>query len=530
MTSHEEPIRANPLTAAGSRPDSSDRLTLIAGYRVLRRLASSERADIYAGVAPSWAASGEPPEGEMAAPTRTVALKVFRPEADDASIEREIRALTETSPGRLAGLLDVATLPGGRMCLVLELLTGGSLGRHLADGRWVEPGEAVTILAPVVVALAELQAIGLVHLGLTPAVILFDSRGRPVLAGLGGLRAFPEPGPARRALTEDAAGCLSHLVRIVLDRVGPDPEQTHAARELAEWFAAAAPRVPGATRLADLERRLFAWSDAGPVCLGSGAEPGHDPDSAVTVLRLRSVAPVTGASPATAGGGGTDRSSSAGWGGPWFAGPVSAVRAAAGVVLAVLGRGAGRDNGAGVRLWAWLRPALRARRGPALAGVVVAVLVAGVAVSGLRPARGARPGESAPGPPVVPAASVPASAAALTPSDRVAVNGDDPVTAVQALLGLRDRCLSAASVACLDGAEQAQSSALAADSHTVHLAQQGGAAAAAIGLASWTPVLAYRTGDVALVTLTATDAQRKPASVLVVKGEAGWRIREIFDD
>ncbi|MDH6237034.1 hypothetical protein [Cryobacterium sp. CG_9.6] len=49
----------------------------IAGYRVVRTLASGERSDIYLGHS---AIPGRPP----------VALKVFRPTANGESIEREI--------------------------------------------------------------------------------------------------------------------------------------------------------------------------------------------------------------------------------------------------------------------------------------------------------------------------------------------------------------------------------------------------------------------------------------------------------
>jgi len=76
---------------------------------------------------------------------------------------------------------------------------------------------------------------------------------------------------------------------------------------------------------------------------------------------------------------------------------------------------------------------------------------------------------------------------------------------------------------------QAQSAALAADSYTLRMMQQGGEVAEFEDWSSWAAVLVERMGDVALVSLQAPDAERQPASVLVVKGEAGWRIRDIFD-
>jgi hypothetical protein len=35
-------------------------------------------------------------------------------------------------------------------------------------------------------------------------------------------------------------------------------------------------------------------------------------------------------------------------------------------------------------------------------------------------------------------------------------------------------------------------------------------------------------GDAVLVEVTPAVADREPASLLVVRGEAGWRLREIF--
>jgi hypothetical protein len=36
-------------------------------------------------------------------------------------------------------------------------------------------------------------------------------------------------------------------------------------------------------------------------------------------------------------------------------------------------------------------------------------------------------------------------------------------------------------------------------------------------------------GDAVLIGVTRATPEREPASLLVVRGEAGWRLREIFD-
>ena len=72
---------------------------------------------------------------------------------------------------------------------------------------------------------------------------------------------------------------------------------------------------------------------------------------------------------------------------------------------------------------------------------------------------------------------------------------------------------------------------LASDSYAARERQQGGSGRTLIDYAGYVPSLAERSGDVAVVALTPTPGREKsqPASVLVIKGEGGWRLREIFD-
>jgi hypothetical protein len=117
-----------------------------------------------------------------------------------------------------------------------------------------------------------------------------------------------------------------------------------------------------------------------------------------------------------------------------------------------------------------------------------------------------------------------------------AQEGDDPVTAAMALLTLRTRCLTAASRACLGGVDQLDSAQFAAD---LDLLPQGGTGVAANSFTDYSGFevsLIQRTGNSALVELapgiaeSSPGAQPKPASAIVIKGEAGWRIREIFQN
>ena len=101
------------------------------------------------------------------------------------------------------------------------------------------------------------------------------------------------------------------------------------------------------------------------------------------------------------------------------------------------------------------------------------------------------------------------------------ITGDDPLAALAVLARTRDRCFRDLSVLCLEAVDQQQSSALAQD----RAALDG-----LLGAATQPPVLdvegaaiVERLGDSALVSL---GADSDPASVLLMKGEAGWRIRD----
>ena len=515
-THNPEPLSQVPVPVGGP--------ALIAGYRVLRRLGSSDRADLYVGVASPWSTSpgrerhGQGP-GDHPAP---VVLKVFLPGTESLSVDREVRALTTLTPGRLTALFDVGTLSDGRTCLVLEQLTGGALPGFLDGRRRIRPGEAVTILAPVAAALAELQAIGLMHPAVNLSTILFDSSGRPVLTGLGKLRPLPDAAGGRPDAVDAAHGRLAQVVRAVLDHVDPGLPAPTALRDLERWCAVPAARST-VRALGELEHLLFAWAEAIPVRLGQTRPAGSGPQVGDW---LRSPPPDDPA--------GRDH------------GEVGRLAAAESGVRRMLARRVSRSRAAVHRLWGGIRDGelknergrgFRARRGPLLLAAVVAVVSTGLAVTtvspgvsqhdaGARPAASTEPGESSGVPSDGPAEP---SGSDTDGADRASVLGDDPAVAVPALLRTRARCLREVSVVCLDDVHQSQSAALAADSYTLRLMQQGGGAPEQEDLTSWAAALVERRGDVALVSLQAPGAERQPASVLVVKGEAGWRVRDIFD-
>jgi hypothetical protein len=122
------------------------------------------------------------------------------------------------------------------------------------------------------------------------------------------------------------------------------------------------------------------------------------------------------------------------------------------------------------------------------------------------------------------------------------IAGDDPIAATVALLLARERCMSTLSVICLNGVDQEGSAALDGDRQVIRSLQEKGTATRERSLADATVELSQRLGDSALMTITATtvpdaadpdvsgpvEENGKPTSLLLIRSEAGWRIRDLF--
>ena len=99
-----------------------------------------------------------------------------------AGLAREAGLLTAVRHPHVLPLRRISTDPPA---LVTDLAAGGSLAEQVGARGSLEPGEVVTVLAPLADALAALHAQGVVHGDVTAANVLFVDRGRPVLADLG---------------------------------------------------------------------------------------------------------------------------------------------------------------------------------------------------------------------------------------------------------------------------------------------------------------------------------------------------------
>ena len=103
-----------------------------------------------------------------------------------------------------------------------------------------------------------------------------------------------------------------------------------------------------------------------------------------------------------------------------------------------------------------------------------------------------------------------------------AILGDDPIAAATALLERRARCFAELSLLCLEDVDQPGSAALAAD-RTALLALRAGDEARYRDADASAPRLIERLGAGALIEVGPETA---PASLLLMKSEAGWRIRD----
>ncbi|MET1044789.1 MAG: protein kinase [Microbacteriaceae bacterium] len=464
--------------------------TVVGGVRVVRRLGAGERAEVYLAVADS-----DPP----------VALKAFRRWVSDEDIAREMEAMTRVVSEHVVRLLDVASDREGRPCLVLERHPKGSLSELFSSGRPLLAGEAVTVLAPLAQTLGALHAAGVAHGALGAGRVLFSERGAPVLIGWGRASLFAAGAPPvvleqHEAATRDRTR-LRRIATSILEAVTGDPSAVNACTALSGWIGS----TPDAAGLADeLAERLFSLADPLPVDLGR---------SAVTRSGMRpTLVRVAVPAPGDLAGNPEAATARPGW-------------------LAALPLPEWLHDGVAAQSATWSRTtlsrrlltglgAVRRRFWFAAAAVAVAVVAAVVLVPGNHGAPAAGGGAD-------PQSTDSGTAGEALAGENSAVLTDDPVAAAVELVQTRARCLRDVSVLCLDAVAQHGSAALTADEATLRAVRDGQVDAASVDIAVGDPLLVERLGDSALIDL-GTDSE--PASLLVIRGEAGWRIRAYLSD
>ncbi|MFE6966221.1 hypothetical protein ACFVAJ_13985 [Agromyces sp. NPDC057679] len=522
-------VAAQPTPADGDR-------AVVSGYRLLRRLATGDRATIY------LASSVHPPEADS--PRAVVAVRIYEAGGDDARVAAEISAMTADATGTLPALIDVTALDDGRCVLAVERIAGPTLARLLTE-RALEPGEAVTLLAPIAVAVAGLAEAGYVHTRLAPNDVLIDGVGRPRLIGLGAIRRLDELSSAieRTELLRAGHAVLAELVAAVAEATRPVGSLDRAVSAIGD-AAAARPFVRSE---ALLERTLFESAAASPLrgvrvtgrpgaiparvadprgTAGPAGEPGHFDQGDTTPGRAAQRSPRRGL--------------------------IGTLAALAQVPVDAFEHGASlADVDPVPSLASRLRRALFARRRTVLvaglAGGAALVLLltlvppagrqaagdagsttgAGVAPAGIGGAvEEAGGGEATLAGDESAAAPDGMAADPVAEPDRGAV--EDPVEAAVALLALRQDCFDALDAACLAQVDQPGSAIERADLALLSAAREG-ADIEPTGYALDALEVTAAMGDAVLVRVPYADPEREPASLLVMRSEAGWRLRELFD-
>lgn len=429
----------------------------VAGYRVLRTAGHGERARLLLGF----------DEGH------TVVLKVT--DVDDPAVPIEIEALSRAAGDHVVSLDDVAS-DARDSVLVLERLPGGTLTELLERRGALEAGEAVTILAPLVLTLDRIHAAGVAHGGLSPSAICFRDDGAPVLTGFGRAELFGPGSP--EVVRETIAGVvadrdsLRSITALVLGRVAG--ERATAARRLAEQLPDVAADALGSA--------LFGLATATPVRFeAEHVEPG--------TTRVGEPQPTEGPEAKT-----SVRLP------PWLLALLpDPLRERVTEVLAAVHR-----------VWSGWQPSRRRL----VLGAGAAALTVFVAVA------------LVPGAPAEPTSARPTSSSAPIADPTGSTLPEDPVEAAVLLLEARERCLRDLSALCLDDVVQPGSAAHDDDVALIRAVQDGGEYPVGV-IAAGTPELVERLGDSVLLDLPAGS---DPASILLLRTTNGWRIRGYLGD
>jgi hypothetical protein len=489
----------------------------------VRKLGSGTRADVFLGV------------GDAAEPPAAVAIKLFHSSTDTHSIASEVAVLAQATSAHCVRLLDFSTDNDGHAILVLSRAQRGSVARLLALRQRIEVGEAVTIVAPIAGVVDDLAVAGIVHSRISAATVHFGDRGEPVLLGFGHGQVLDSPAKRASGALEIDRERLAVFASFVLAAVQPDDDSGTASpgvERLVEWIETSPrPLPPGFA--AELQSRLFDLGPASAVSFEPRGPRGHS-----SAQRAHSTSPAVRRAPGVPAAPEAPAASASGLS-RWVdvalgASPLAPLRSRLQAALRTRLPAAVRA----VRPRFWVTVAI------SVLALLVAVLVAprGVDVADAPGASTTEPGSPAEGDdPAAGAASTPGASGepvAGEPENGDVASGlpEDPLAALPLLLVERARCFADLSALCLAEVDQTDS-AISTEDTALILQPQSAAkntadgAAVVNGRALEEPfempegALVERLGDAALVQFTTNG---KPASVLMIRTEAGWRLREIY--
>jgi len=402
----------------------------------------------------------------------------------------EIAALDRGRGEGVVELIDVIDDVAG-VGLLRAHVTGPRLASVLAERERWEAGEAVSVLRPIAVAIGRLHAAGVAHGALSAAAIVVDHGGATLVDFVHAelfARGAPEVVLSHVEGVGSDRGALRDLAGDILSRVAGS--RAHAAHRLASDVTGCAASEVVPTLIAALDEL------AAPVPLathGRDAVPsspeqaathtrhGHAPARLVPVVAPAAIGPEPSA--------GTART-------------LSGVAAWLGTTIETARR----------RLDSLSRGRRRLVVG---AGAAIA---AGAVLLALPPHEPARDAQHDVEPSLAPVETAsPVQRAVIS-----AIEGDDPLAAVTALLARRDECIAELSLLCLEEVDQAGSAALSTDRAGVQALRDG--REAELPAADPADVrIVERLGGSVLIEF---GSHTHPASLLIMKSEAGWRIRD----
>jgi serine/threonine-protein kinase len=124
---------------------------------------------------------------------RSVALKVLHPIllTDPAFVTRfesEVRAVAQFEHPHIATIYELGQYEG-RICIAMQLLSGGSLTDRIRQHGPLSYADAVRAIGEVAEALDHAHAAGFIHRDVKPSNILFNARGAAVLTDFGLVKA-----------------------------------------------------------------------------------------------------------------------------------------------------------------------------------------------------------------------------------------------------------------------------------------------------------------------------------------------------
>jgi len=487
----------------------------IAGYRTIRSL--NERPGSHTILVSDARSTMNDGTAELRA------VKRFSGDVAVSSILREIDCAVTAQGEFVCALDDVVAASDGSPAIVFSWQTAGTLRRLLRERESLRPGEAITILAALSAGISRVHRTGIALGSITVDRIHFDAAGCPFFSEWEDARHRADaPTPTKIQHDPVFLADRSQLAAValsVLAAVSAERQDEHCMAELKVWLDDPHEHAAADWEL-EWERRLFSIGAPEPVSFTP------EPESNLREVPLARVG-------RTLGPAGASNEARSEWG-AFFALPVG-IEHSVDEILCRLRRLGARCN---VSVRQWCAPVRKRTWSVAAAGLIALVLAAALALAVEDdPNEGAGSLTETSSSSVADESVDSSAAGGLSQNEHskqqasgssVVRNGDlsaEPDEALQTLIATRARCIRDLSIECLEVVSQPNSPAFDADAKLIAAVLEGQELdpTSLFELSSAQQVQTL--GNSVLFEFEAAEGISKPASLLLVKGEAGWRIR-----